>query len=50
MSNVSTCLWLEKDGEAAVRFYVYLLPNDSLKHISTRRNLGQAAARATFSC
>jgi predicted 3-demethylubiquinone-9 3-methyltransferase (glyoxalase superfamily) len=33
MSNVSTCLWFEKDGEAAVRFYVSLVPNSSLKHI-----------------
>lgn len=33
MSNVSTCLWFEKDGEAAVRFYVALVPNSSLKHI-----------------
>lgn len=33
MSNVSTCLWFEKDGEAAVRFYVSLIPNSSLQHI-----------------
>ena len=33
MSNVSTCLWFEKDAEAAVRFYVSLVPNSSIKHI-----------------
>jgi predicted 3-demethylubiquinone-9 3-methyltransferase (glyoxalase superfamily) len=33
MSKVSTCLWFEKDAEAAVRFYVSLVPDSSLKHI-----------------
>ncbi len=33
MSIVSTCLWFEKDAEAAVRFYVSLVPGSSLNHI-----------------
>ncbi|MBV8613137.1 MAG: VOC family protein [Acetobacteraceae bacterium] len=33
MSKVSTCLWFEKDAEAAVRFYVSLVPGSSLEHI-----------------
>jgi len=33
MSNVSTCLWFGKDAEAAVRFYVSLVPSSSIKHI-----------------
>jgi predicted 3-demethylubiquinone-9 3-methyltransferase (glyoxalase superfamily) len=33
MSNVSTCLWYAKDAEAAVRFYVSLVPGSSLGHI-----------------
>jgi predicted 3-demethylubiquinone-9 3-methyltransferase (glyoxalase superfamily) len=33
MSKVSTCLWFGKDAEAAVRFYVSLVPDSSVKHI-----------------
>src|SRR5277367_2630840 len=33
MSKVSTCLWFGKDAEAAVRFYVSLVPGSSIKHI-----------------
>ena len=33
MSNVSTCLWFGKDADAAVRFYVSLVPSSSIKHI-----------------
>jgi predicted 3-demethylubiquinone-9 3-methyltransferase (glyoxalase superfamily) len=33
MSKVSTCLWFGKDAEAAVRFYVSLLPDSNLDHI-----------------
>jgi predicted 3-demethylubiquinone-9 3-methyltransferase (glyoxalase superfamily) len=33
MSNVSTCLWYAKDAEAAVRFYVSLVPGSSLGYI-----------------
>jgi predicted 3-demethylubiquinone-9 3-methyltransferase (glyoxalase superfamily) len=33
MSKVSTCLWFGKDAEAAVRFYVSLLPGSSITHI-----------------
>jgi len=33
MSKVSTCLWFDKDGEAAVRFYTSLLPGSSIDHI-----------------
>ncbi len=33
MSNVSTCLWYERDAELAARFYVSLVPGSSLKHI-----------------
>ena len=33
MSKVSTCLWFGKDAEAAVRFYVSLVPGSSLTHI-----------------
>jgi predicted 3-demethylubiquinone-9 3-methyltransferase (glyoxalase superfamily) len=33
MSKVSTCLWFGKDAEAAVRFYVSLVPGSSLENI-----------------
>jgi predicted 3-demethylubiquinone-9 3-methyltransferase (glyoxalase superfamily) len=33
MSKVSTCLWFGKDAEAAVRFYVSLVPHSSINHI-----------------
>ena len=33
MSKVSTCLWFGKDAEAAVRFYVSVLPGSSIGHI-----------------
>jgi predicted 3-demethylubiquinone-9 3-methyltransferase (glyoxalase superfamily) len=33
MSKITTCLWFEKDAEAAARFYVSLVPGSSLDHI-----------------
>jgi len=33
VANVSTCLWYGNDAEAAVRFYVSLVPGSSLTHI-----------------
>lgn len=30
MGKVSTCLWYEKDGEAAARFYTSLIPNSRI--------------------
>jgi len=33
MSKVSTCLWFGKDAEAAVRFYVSLVPGSSLESV-----------------
>src|SRR4051794_37427227 len=33
MSKARTCLWFGKDAEAAVRFYVSLVPGSSLTHI-----------------
>ena len=33
MSEVRTCLWFGKDGEAAVRFYVSIVPNSAIDHI-----------------
>lgn len=33
MSQVRTCLWFGKDLEAAVRFYVSLVPNSAIDHI-----------------
>ncbi len=33
MSRVSTCLWFEKDAEAAVRFYVSAVPDSRLTHV-----------------
>lgn len=33
MSKVSTCLWFGRDAEAAVRFYVSLVPGSGLDHI-----------------
>ena len=33
MSNVSTCLWFGKDAEAAVRFYISLLPGSAIEHV-----------------
>jgi predicted 3-demethylubiquinone-9 3-methyltransferase (glyoxalase superfamily) len=32
MSKVSTCLWFAKDAEAAVRFYVSLVPGSGIIH------------------
>lgn len=33
MSKVSTCLWFGKDAEAAVRFYVSVMPGSSIENI-----------------
>ena len=33
MSKVSTCLWFGKDAEAAVRFYVSVVPGSSIENI-----------------
>ena len=33
MPKVSTCLWFGNDAEAAVRFYVSLVPGSSITHI-----------------
>lgn len=33
MSEVSTCLWFGKDGEAAARFYVSIVPNSKIGNI-----------------
>jgi predicted 3-demethylubiquinone-9 3-methyltransferase (glyoxalase superfamily) len=31
--SVSTCLWFERDGEAAARFYVSLIPGSQITHV-----------------
>ena len=33
MSKVSTCLWFDRDAEAAVRLYVSLIPNSEITHV-----------------
>jgi predicted 3-demethylubiquinone-9 3-methyltransferase (glyoxalase superfamily) len=33
MSKVSTCLWFGKDAEAAVRFYVSIVPDSEIEQI-----------------
>jgi predicted 3-demethylubiquinone-9 3-methyltransferase (glyoxalase superfamily) len=33
MSNVSTCLWFGNDAEAAVHFYVSIVPDSRIDHI-----------------
>ncbi len=33
MSKVSTCLWFGRDAEAAVRFYVSIVPDSRIDHI-----------------
>jgi len=33
MASVSTCLWFDKDAEAAVRLYVSLVPGSRIDHI-----------------
>jgi predicted 3-demethylubiquinone-9 3-methyltransferase (glyoxalase superfamily) len=33
MSKISTCLWFERDAEAAVSFYVSLVPDSHITHI-----------------
>lgn len=33
MSNVKTCLWFGKDAEAAVRFYVSLVPGSGIENL-----------------
>jgi predicted 3-demethylubiquinone-9 3-methyltransferase (glyoxalase superfamily) len=33
MSTASTCLWFGKDAEAAVRFYVSLVPDSRVTHV-----------------
>lgn len=33
MAKVSTCLWFSNDAEAAVRFYVSILPDSRIDHI-----------------
>ena len=45
MATISTCLWFGKDAEAAVRFYVSLVPGSSLTHML--RSPGSWAGGAT---
>ncbi len=33
MSKISTCLWFARDGEAAARLYVSLLPDSHIDHV-----------------
>ena len=33
MSKVTTCLWFDKDAEAAARFYTSLVPNSAVTHV-----------------
>ena len=33
MARVSTCLWFGKEAEAAVRFYVSLIPDSRIDHV-----------------
>lgn len=33
MSEIRTCLWFERDGEAAARFYVSLIPDSAIEHV-----------------
>jgi len=33
MSRISTCLWFGRDAEAAVRFYVSVVPDSNIGHI-----------------
>ncbi len=33
MAEISTCLWFGNDGEAAVRFYVSIVPDSRIGHI-----------------
>lgn len=33
MSKASTCLWFGKDAEAAVRFYVSIVPDSAIDHV-----------------
>ncbi len=33
MAEVTTCLWFDRDAEAAVRFYVATVPNSAIDHI-----------------
>ncbi len=33
MAKVSTCLWFDRDAEAAVRFYVSLVPESRIEHV-----------------
>ena len=33
MSKIATCLWFDRDGESAVRFYVSLVPNSRIDHV-----------------
>jgi predicted 3-demethylubiquinone-9 3-methyltransferase (glyoxalase superfamily) len=47
MSNVSTCLWYEKDAEMAARFYVSLVPGSSLMHVLHSPGLGRVVKRVT---
>ncbi|MEN3975528.1 VOC family protein [Emcibacter sp. SYSU 3D8] len=34
MSRISTCLWFDRDGEAAARFYTSLLPNSRIDKVT----------------
>ena len=34
MPKIATCLWFDKDGEAAARLYVSLLPNSRIDRVT----------------
>lgn len=47
MSKVRTCLWFERDGEAAVRFYVSIVPDSAIEHVQRSPGPGRVAMQAT---
>ena len=49
MSKVSICLWFGKDAEAAVRFYVALVPGSSIEHILRSPATWPGGARTAIS-
>lgn len=47
MSKVMTCLWFDRDAEAAARFYVSLLPDSRIDDV-LRRAPGEPALLVSF--
>ena len=45
MSRIATCLWFDKDGEDAARFYTSMIPNSRIDRVTAYKAESPAGNR-----